>query len=251
MLYDAQLPRRTVALLLALVPLGLALDTHAQADTTDQTSSGNSRVYDDSSRHSTVSFGWHYAQPLGEFADAQKHFWGAGFHLAFHVKELPFDAGFGVGYKLLENATSTVTVKRNNLANTTGELDLKRRSYAILPMLRFRPIQGRFMFYAEVFGGLRLYSNRYILDTESQGEAFQRRDYDYDNSWEWGTAAGILIQGHSKYFLEVRFARTWGGQATFVDYNNIKLDDKDRLGIGTRTLRTDTWYLQASIATYL
>ena len=249
-MYGAQRLCRSAALLLTLLSLVFALHTHAQADTTQKSAPRKSRQYDESMRLSTAAIGWNFNQPLGEFADAQKHFWGAGAQVAFHVKETPFDAGVGLGYEWLEEGTSNVTVQRSNMPDTTGELEVRRRTYAILPMLRFRPIQGPFMFYAEVFGGVRFYGCRSIVTVGSSEKNIRRTSHNPSNAWEWGAAAGIMIRTPSNLFLDVRFARTWGGQATFMDYDRIQLDEKNRLGFGTLTSLTDTWQVQAGIGSY-
>ena len=51
-------------------------------------------------------------------------------------------------------------------------------------------------------------------------------------------------------FVEGRFARTWGAQATFRDQDKVQQSDKDQVTFGTKTSHTDTWQLQLGVAAY-
>ena len=112
-----------IALLIALSHCGVAAAQEEKDNMASRAGiyvSGNGITPDDSTRHSTWGIGLHYGQPLEEFADVlDKGFLGMGAQVAFHMGELPLDAGFGLGWDWLNRSTEDVAVRRSSLPDTT------------------------------------------------------------------------------------------------------------------------------------
>lgn len=202
-------------------------------------------------RYSTFSIGLCRAEPLDQFSVVQENgYFGIGAQAAFHLKDRPVDLGFGLGWDWLEKKTMAVTVDRISLPDTTGELVVKNQSYAILPMIRYRPFQGPFMCYAEAFGGARLFMTNSMINVDSRERPVMRDYQKADIALEWGLAAGIFIRTNNNVFIEARFARTWGDQAGFVDLDSIRQDGQGEVAFDTKTSRTENWRIQVGVGQY-
>lgn len=211
----------------------------------------NGSMPDDSARHSTWGIGLHYGQPLDGFADAlDKTFFGLGAQVAFHVKELPLDVGFGLGWDWLERTTKDVSVIRSSLPDTTGELIAQSQSYGILPMVRYRPFQGPVMIYGEVYGGARLFMSNSKVDVDSRDKPINRRYQEADVALEWGLAGGLMVRTGKNFLIEARWSRSWGGQARYIDLDNITTDAEGRIAFNTLSSTTGAWRLQIGLAQY-
>lgn len=126
----------------------------------------------------------------------------------------------------------------------------KSQSYAVLPMLRYRPFQGPVMVYAEVFGGARLFMSNSKVNVDSRDKPINRRYQEADISLEWGLAGGLMVRTGKNFMLEARWAHSWGGRVQYIDLDNIAMDAEGRITFGTLTSATSAWRLQVGVAQF-
>ncbi|MBL7964790.1 MAG: hypothetical protein JNM31_13210 [Flavobacteriales bacterium] len=200
-------------------------------------------------RSATLSLGGHYGEPLGEFEQVwESGFPGLGGQLSVPMRRLPFEWGLGFTWSYLGNKDFTVPIDVASVPSKTGELDVNVNLYAVHPFLRFRPIQGRVMPYVDGLAGARAFTIRTRLTADGVDGPLSKKTEDVDIASSWGWAVGLMVAVTGNLYVEGRFEKLRGGEATYVDRETIDVDANGRLTYGTRTSTTDMWLAQLGIA---
>lgn len=200
-------------------------------------------------RSVTISAGLQLAVPKGEFADNYDgNPFGVNASVSIPLLGLPFEFGGGFAWNRMGGASQDVEIA-NNITGTRdrGKLNVNGNAYTYQLHGRFRPFDGKFRPYGELFAGVRNFSVRSELNlnnaNQASGDLLER-----DFTFLAGYAIGAKYQLTTGIFIEARFDSQVGSRATYIDPESVVISDTGNFTYSNKNSRTDQWALSLGVA---
>ena len=200
-------------------------------------------------RSFTLSGGFQVAVPTGEFAENYEgNPFGIYAGLSIPIMNTPLEVGGGFVWNALASQSKPVQVV-NNLRpdRDDGDLYVRGNAYSYQLQGRVRPFDGRFRPYGELFAGVRTFSVTSELELENVNQA-SGDILEQDFTFIAGYAIGLKYQLFTGLFIEARFDRQTGSEATYIDPESVVINNDGSFSYDTRSSRTDQWAISAGIA---
>ncbi len=200
-------------------------------------------------RAPTLSVGMQLAIPTGEFAEyyGGKPF-GINAMLSIPLLSLPFEVGGGFAWNAMGGNSKNISVYDTEGNAQNGSLRVNGNAYTYQIHGRFRPLNGKFRPYGELFTGVRNFSIKSKLESDFGSEPTEER---LNRSFTGiaGYAIGAKYQLVQGIFVEARFEKTAGSKATYIDPESVRIDPAGgSFSYNTTNSRTDQWALSLGLA---
>lgn len=189
-------------------------------------------------RPTTIGGGLDVVIPLGEFDDTWgRQLVGLGANMAIPMRRLPFSWGADFGWARMGSKSQEVPVQEENIASTTGELEVKSNMYSYHGMVRLQPFTGKVSPYGELMAGVRHFTTRTEITVEGLDQPImeQRNENDFIGSVGWAAGLQVLPGKSRNFYVETRVERLNGGQITYVDPASIKVSQTGDVSYRTLT----------------
>lgn len=208
-------------------------------------------------RSPSLAAGVQISEPKGQFA---QNFSGTpvGFAGTFTgpINRSFFEMGVGFAWNSMGAQDEDVSVVVGQDVNgddiyDDGTMRIRSNNYRYQAVARFKPFKGPFQVYGDLLGGVERFTTTTDIEISSSGytEVIDDRTVHYDFGITWGWAAGVRVRVARNLFVEGRFEKLEGGNATYVDQDSIEINYEDNsLNYSTSESRTDKFTYQVGIA---
>ena len=202
-------------------------------------------------RSPTLSVGGQVAVPSGEFSDHYNGYpIGINASASFPFWGLPIEGGFGFSWKELAGEGRQVFISDNFGGVETADLKIKGNVYTYHVHARFRPLNGKFRPYGEVFAGMANFGvkSKLYVDGADERTSPQTQVSNRDFTFVTGWALGLEVRLFSGVFLEGRFEKTRGDRTEYINPRTISIAQDGSYTFQNQTSRIDQFALSLGLA---
>jgi hypothetical protein len=206
-------------------------------------------------RKINMNFGLQIAQPLGEFSTQYDGIpVGVAGNFSLPILRLPVEWGIGFAWNSMGSDERDIIARINQDVDgdqlAKGRLTVRNTSTRYLLHARFRPLNGKFQPYGDVFSGLEVFktkSNITIDDNSVTTELTENRDH-LDMTFLVGWAIGLRVRVAPTIFVEGRFESINGGRVEYVDQESVEVRSDNTIDFDLKGSLTNRAVYQLGVA---
>lgn len=186
-------------------------------------------------------FFYHQAISQGELRDVFNKLeapvvsYGFGAEVGYYFDPVPIAIGGELGVYF--NGADSKTLRANDFYNTRYNISASNTQIPILLHARFQPNIESWLFpYAEIVGGLTVYSSTVSTEMIQRGDTTVDRDGEGSVTWSYGMGVGVAVKvsdvitlpnSLQRTLFDIRVRYLWGSETTVP---NAVLDGGNSLG---------------------